>query len=250
MYQAILFSALMATSALAQSPAPAFEVASIKISPQFMNWSGFRSPGAGRFEASHATLRAMAAYAYDVRDFYVSGGPGWAGTDRFEIEAKAEDNATPAQMRLLLRALLEERFKLTVHRETKEATVYQLVAVKGGPKLQEGRGDGFISFGGRGEVSGHGATTKDLAGYLQTLLGQPVLDKTGLAGKYDFKLTWTPDETQTGRPGAGTAAGGAANESGPAIFTALQEQLGLKLESAKAPVEMLVIDRAEKPSEN
>jgi uncharacterized protein (TIGR03435 family) len=215
-----------------------------------MNWSGFQAPARGRFEASHATVKAMVAYAYEVRDFYVSGGPGWTGTDRFEIEAKTEENATPEQMRLMLRTLLQERFKLVLHRETKDATVYQLVAAKGAPKLEEGAGAGFIKFEGRGQVDGHGVTMSGLASYLQTLIGQAVVDKTGLTATYNFKLTWMPDETQGGRPGAGAGAADAVNEGGPSIFTALQEQLGLKLEASKGPVETLVIDHAERPSEN
>jgi len=234
----------------AQSGGPAFEVASIKPSPQLMNWSGFQPSRGGRFEASHATLRAMVSYAYDVRDFYVSGGPGWAGSDRFEIVAKADGNATPAQMRAMLRTLLEERFKLAVHRETKDAAVYNLVISKGQPKLEEAAGEGFLKFVGRGQVDAHGLKMSGLAGYLQTLLGQVVLDKTGLNASYNFKLAWTPDETQTGRAGAGPAPAGPANESGPSVFTALQEQLGLKLEASKGPVETMVIDHAEMPSEN
>lgn len=235
--------------------APAFEVATIKPSPQFINWSGIQTPGGGRFEASHATLKAMVAYAYDVREFYVAGGPGWAGSDRFEIvaktDAKADANATPAQMRVMLQSLLTERFKLALHRETKEATVYQLVVSKGGPKLQEAGGDpGFIRFLGRGQIDGQRIPMTGLANYLQTLLGEVVVDKTALTASYNFKLAWTPDEGQAGRPGAGAGLGNPAEESGPSIFTALQEQLGLKLEGTKGPVETVVIDHAEKPSEN
>lgn len=231
--------------------APSFEVATIKPSPQFINWSGIQTPGGGRFEASHATLKAMAAYAYDVREFYVSGGPGWAGSDPFEILAKADANATPAQIRVMLQSLLAERFKLVLHRDTKDVTVYQLVVSKGGPKLEETAGDpGFIRFLGRGQVDGQRIPMTGLARYLKTLLGEVVVDKTGLAAKYNFKLAWTPDEGQAGRPGAGPAPGSPAEENGPSIFTALQEQLGQKLDGTKGPVDTVVIDHAEKPSEN
>ena len=241
----------LAVLAAAWGQNPAFEVATIKPSPDLMQWSGFQSPGGGRFEASHVTLRAMVAYAYDVRDFNVSGGPGWAGSDRFEIVAKADGNATPAQMRMLLRTLIEERFKLAIHRETKEATMYELVVAKGGFKIADAAGSqGFLKFAGRGQVEGQRLPMGGLANYLQTLLGQPVADKTGLKGVYNFKLEWTPDETQSGKPGAQTTPGNVSDEIGPSIFTALQEQLGLKLETAKGSVETVVIDHAEKPSGN
>ena len=130
----------------------------------------------------------------------------------------------------------------------RHATVYQLVVAKGVPKLKESsRKDGFIRFLGRGNVEGQGTAMTGLAGYLQTLLGDMVLDKTDLIATYDFKLTWAPDEAQAGKPGAPTNR---AEESGPSIFTALQEQLGLKLEAVKGPVEALVIERIEKPAEN
>jgi uncharacterized protein (TIGR03435 family) len=241
----------LAVLAVAWGQSPAFEVATIKPSPQLMIWSGFQTPGGGRFEASQATLKAMVAYAYDVRDFYVSGGPGWASSDRFEIVAKADANSTSAQMRAMLRTLIEERFKLAIHRETKEATMYELVVAKGGLKIGAAAGsEGFLKFGGRGQVEGQRLPMGGLANYLQTLLGQPVMDKTELKGVYNFKLAWTPDEAQAGRPGAQVVNGNAGDEIGPSIFTALQEQLGLKLETAKGSVDTVVIDHAEKPSEN
>ena len=240
---------------------PAFEVATIKPSADLMVWSGFLFPGSERpdraglassFEASHVTVKAMVAFAYDVRDFYVSGEPGWAGADRFDIVAKAETSADHAQMRVMMQTLLKERFKLALRQETRDATVYQLVIAKGAPKLQESsRKAGGIRFLGRGNVEGKGSAMAGLAGYLQTLLGDVVVDKTGLTGNYDFKLTWVPDEAQAGKPGAqGLPAANAAEEGGPSIFTALQEQLGLKLEASKGPVEALVIVHVEKPSEN
>jgi uncharacterized protein (TIGR03435 family) len=253
MLRAILLSVPFAQLVCAQTAAPAFEVATVKPSPDLMQWSGFQFPGGGRFEASHVTVKAMVAYAYGVRDFYVSGGPGWAGSDRFEIVAKAEASATPAQMRAMLQTLLAERLKLAVRRETKEVTVYQLVAAKDGVKssgLTESSRNGGIRFVGRGQIEGMGNPMRGLANYLQTLLDQVVVDKTGLTGNYDFKLSWTPDESQAGKPGAQAGLPNAAEPGGASIFTALQEQLGLKLESSKGPVETLVIEHVEKPSDN
>ena len=263
MHRTVLVVTLMAAAAFAQSPAPAFEVATIKPSADLMVWSGFLFPGSGRmvgdgnlcpqcFEASHVTVKAMIAFAYDVRDFYISGGPGWAGGDRFDIVARTDTSATRAQIRVMMQTLLKERFKLAVRHETRNATVYDLVVNRGAPKLTEStlKGGG-IGFPGRGTAVGRGTTMTGLAGFLQTLLGDVVLDKTGLTANYDFKLTWAPDEAQAGKPGAqGVAAANGVEESGPSIFTALQEQLGLKLEATKGPVEALVIDRVERPSEN
>jgi uncharacterized protein (TIGR03435 family) len=250
-------------AAWGQSAAPAFEVATIKPSADLMVWSGFLLPGGQKlvgdgnlcprcFEASHVTVKAMVAFAYDIRDLYVSGGPGWAGGDRFDIVAKAETSATPAQIRVMMQTLLKDRFQLAVRHETRNVTVYDLVVAKSTPSLTESslKGGG-IGFPGRGTAVGRGTAMTGLAGYLQTLLGDVVLDKTGLTASYDFKLTWVPDEAQAGKPGAqGPPATNGADESGPSIFTALQEQLGLKLEASKGPVETLVIERIEKPSEN
>ena len=253
---ATALAVLGAGRARGQDAAPAFEVASIKPSPQVRMWSGFQPQPGGRFEA-HATVKAMVAWAYDIREFYVTGGPAWASSDEFTVVAKAETAATPAQMRQMLRTLLSDRFKVSVRRETKEAALYDLVAAKGESKLQEAKGDpGFIAFKGPGQIECQRIDMRGLAGYLQTLLGQVVLDKTGMTGVYNFKLTWTPDESQAGKPGAGPVGGraenpaGAAPDPGPSIFTALQEQLGLKLEPGRGPVDTIVIEHVEKPSED
>jgi uncharacterized protein (TIGR03435 family) len=252
MRAALIF--LLGLAARGQTAGPAFEVATVKPSPALMKYSGFQFPGGGRFEASQETVKAMVAFAYEVRDFYVSGGPGWAGTDRFEIVAKADASATPAQMRAMLRTLLAERFKLAVRRETKEATTYQLVVAKDGVKssglTESSQKIGGIRFLGRGQIEGLGSTTSGLANYLQTLLDQVVVDKTGLTGNYDFKLAWTPDESQAGKPGAQAGLANGTEPGGPSIFTALQEQLGLKLEASKGPVETMVLEHVEKPSDN
>jgi uncharacterized protein (TIGR03435 family) len=204
MLRTILLINLM-LAAWGQSIAPAFEIASIKPSPQTELWNGFiQTPGGGRFEASHVTLKAMVAYAYDVRELYVAGGPGWIGSQPFEILAKADEHATPAQMRVMLQTLLAERFQLVVRPETKEARVFELVVSKSGSKMEEDSSEpGYLRVGGRGQMDGHRASMTQLALFLSTQLRQPVLDKTGLKANYNFKLAWTPDEIQAGRPGAG-----------------------------------------------
>ncbi len=208
MRRTILLCVLLSAAAFAQNAAPAFEVATIKPSPDFVVWSGFQILTGSRFQASHNTLKTMVGYAYDVPEFNIAGGPAWVDSDRFDIEARTAGDATPAQARPMLRTLIEERFKLAVHRETRNATVYQLVVPKGArPKLEEDSTGGFLKFVGRGQVEAHGYKMSGLATYLQTLLRQPVVDKTGLTAQYNFKLTWTPDEAQAERPGRATGIG-------------------------------------------
>jgi uncharacterized protein (TIGR03435 family) len=151
----------------------------------------------------------------------------------------------------MLQPLLEERFKLKVHRETREMPEYRLVIAKGGSKLREYRKeDGDTrQMGtriGRGLIDAHGTEFNELVFFLRSELGRPVIDATGLTGKFDFKLEWVPDESQ---PNSGGDAP-PPDATGASIFAAIQEQLGLKLEAMKGPVEMLVIDHVEKPSEN
>jgi len=203
-------------------------------------------------------------------------------SDRYDIEAKM-DGATADEVRKLsgeqnqstrehmLQALLVDRFKLTLHRETRELPLYSLVVAKNGSKLQESKpgepdkrgfktpdghpmAQGHFFRMGMGQLDGHSIGTGDIARVLAQQLGRKVVDNTGLTANYDFTLKWTPEEGQGPafrEPEAGPGAGSTpAPETGPSIFTALQEQLGLKLESQKGPVEILVIDHVEKPSEN
>jgi uncharacterized protein (TIGR03435 family) len=263
------------------SPPPlTFEVASVKPSGTDDRRSMIQIQPGGSFRTSGSTLKMLVTFAYDVREFQVSSGPGWINTDRFDIVAKAEHSAGAEnppddprkmteeqrktigdQMRERLRALLADRFQLTLHRETKEQSVYALVVAKSGSKLQaaqqqEGTGPrGPMMRMGRGELSGQGVALDMLTRTLSSQLGRTVIDRTGLKGNFDFKLTWTPDPGQSaGPPGGGPPPGVDAppppDPNGPSVFTALQEQLGLRLESQKGPVEMLVIDHVEKASEN
>jgi uncharacterized protein (TIGR03435 family) len=243
-------------------PRPSFEVASIKPGDPDSRQFGF-SIQPGRYIVTNATLKMMIGEAFDVRDFQISGGPKWLGSDRFTIEAKPKD-ATPIpagaagvnRLRPMLQSLLEERFKLALHRETRLEQVYELRAAKGGPKLKESAGpdsngtEGIFGRG-RGDLKATDAPIAMLANILSQRLARSVIDKTHLSGKYDFALDYTPD------PGEGAAFGPLpadalrpADPNGPSIFTVLQEQLGLRLESTKGPVEVLVIDHAEKPDAN
>jgi uncharacterized protein (TIGR03435 family) len=192
-----------------------------------------------------------------MEDFRISGGPAWMKSDRFDIAAESGGSPSIAQLRLMLQPLLADRFHLQLHRQTKELPVYELSLAKGGSKLKEGRCVGTPSpanpCGGtsgstRGTLIGRAVSVQTMAKDLSGVLGQVVLDKTMFRGEYDFDLTWTPDETFARGPGDADAP--AADPNGPSIFTALQEQLGLTLRSAKGLVDVLVIDRAELPDEN
>jgi len=239
---------------------PAFDVISIRPNNNstqmnggnFSRRVGVRTTPDG-FSASSLDLKSLIAIAYGVKPDQVSGGPGWIDSNRYDIEAKvvAANGATPQpltreQSNLMLRSLLADRFKLAVHNETKEAPIYELIVAKNGPKLQPAKPDQpfRMTVGGSGKATMEVDQISALIYQLSLQVGRPVVDKTGLTGKYDIKLEWARD---TG-PSVGTA--NADNASGPSIFTAVQEQLGLKLQPAKAPVDVIVIDQVEQPTAN
>jgi bla regulator protein blaR1 len=234
-----------------------FEVASIKRNAGNDKRRMFQVQPGGRLNATGFTVKMLIAQAYNVQEFQISGGPGWIASDPFDIVAKAEDGGpdrlSMEQLRPMLQALLEERFQLKIRREAKEMPVYSLVVGKNGPKLEASTSErGPMVRMGRGQLIGTKAPMSQLAGTLSRMVGRPIIDKTGLKGEYDFKLEWTPE------PGQGDApfemkpkeALPPVDSNGPSLFTAIQEQLGLRLESQKAPGEVIVIDRVEKPSEN
>jgi uncharacterized protein (TIGR03435 family) len=245
-----------------------FEVASIKPSDPDAHGSSITTDKVGGLSATNIPLRAMITMAYGIRDFQLSGGPGWVGTERFDIIAKPERvpgtveapdlrEMTDDQRKVRddrwkarVRSLLADRFGLVVHTETKEQQIYNLIVAKGGPKLTvvTTPGDRQGISGNRGRTQGFAATVSMLANNLANAVGRPVVDKTGLTAKYDWVLEWTPDAPATGP--AGPDANQPVDSPGPTIFTAVQEQLGLKLESAKGPVETIVIDRVDRPSAN
>ena len=242
---------LVAISAWAQPLT--FEVASIRPSkPGEMNWSTSTLPG-GRFVSNGATLKMLMTFAYDVREFQISGGPGWINSERFDIAASAATEKTPTdeQFNEMLRSLLADRFRLKVHQETKEMPLYELVIGPKGIKLKEAAApSGGNIRSGRGRIDAIGIPFPAMAQVLAQILGRPVIDKTGLTSRYDFTLEWAPETGQgVGVPGvpAVTAVG---TSDGPTIFTAIQEQLGLRLDSQRGPAEVIVIDQVERPSEN
>jgi uncharacterized protein (TIGR03435 family) len=246
------------------APLPAFEVAAIK--PNKSGDTGSHTSfNDARFTATNVTVKSLLHYeAYGIPERQIEGGPAWMGTDRFDIEAKMDD-ATFAKFnklsseesrllnRQLFQQLLADRFKLVVHWETRQVPVYALVVAKNGPKLEHSKiSDGSTSTSsGNGKVTGKGVTMDQLAQTLTSALAREldrtVVDQTGIAGIYDLSLAWSPADRPAAMADASTEN---AVPAGASIFTALQEQLGLKLVSAKAPVKTLVIDHVEQPSEN
>ena len=234
-----------------QAQSPAFEAASVKKS------SGEqvrmrREPG--RLAITNFSLRAMMRYAYGVEQIQISGGPAWIDSDRWDIVATAGREITEEERRSMLQTLLNERFKLTIRRESKELPVYALVVAKGGSKLTPGtaanpeRVEMNVSGAGMHQMRGQSVPLSTLAKVLTAPVGRIVLDQTGIQGSFDYQLEWVPDPANM--PLINGAKPDGSKLDGASIFTAVQEQLGLKLESTKGPVEILVIDHAAKATEN
>jgi uncharacterized protein (TIGR03435 family) len=205
-----------------------------------------------RFLARCTTLHGLLYIAYPLKpNIPIPGLPGWANSAVFDVDAKADNETALAmqklpdeerqkQAHLMLQAVLADRFKLRIHHETREGPIYELIVARSGFKLKEA----LASKRPPGSTCSHdhiqlrNTPISSLAYCLSAPLGRNVVDKTGITGNYEFELKWTPDELQ------------GAPDAGPSLFTALEEQLGLKLVSAKGPVDVIVIDHIERPSEN
>jgi uncharacterized protein (TIGR03435 family) len=237
----LLCGALAATGTHAQSASPAFEVASIKENTSGSQNSSNRTAGE-RYSGTNVSLVSLLRIAYAVQEFQIAGYPAWAETDKFDVEAKMESGANLRDFPLMLQKLLAERFKLVVHREPRQAPIYTLAVMKDGPKFKPGdpsncneRSGGFNAS--PTEINGTCVSMDQFAARLSRSIGTHVVDGTSLKGVFDFKVSWLADDRFSGR-------GASAN---PTLFTAIQEQLGLRLQSGRGPVDTLVIDRAEKP---
>ena len=251
--------AAVAGPLIAQTPAaaPAFEVATIKLSEP-------DTPGpligisAGRLTLTGFTFKELMVYAYWIHPSQVLEAAGpmdsqkWMDSEKFDIVAKPEgDHVAEEQLRKMLQTLLADRFQLKFHHDRKQLPAYALVLGKDGSKMKArvpgDGGPGFRLVFQGARLPGRNASIAQLAFVLQAVvMDRPVLDQTGLTGNFDFDLAWTPNETQFGGRG-GTMP---ADPNSPDIFTAVQEQLGLKLEPQKDPVDVLMIDHAQKPSAN
>ena len=270
----------------AQASGPSFEVASVKPNKSGDMRVMFGMQPGGRFTATNAPLVALIRQAYQLQNFQLVGAPDWINNERFDIVAKAEGDVPPAPpgtvgpMQLMMRNLLAERFKLVTHRETREMPIYALVPARAdgklGPQLrpasvdcealmrERGRGAPPPSFPPSGErmqcgmrigpgvMNGGGFPMSQFAQTLSQFVQRIVVDRTGLAGNYDLDLTYTPDRSFQGGPAGPPPPGAPAlppvDPNGPSIFTALQEQLGLKLESERGQVEVMVVDSVDRPT--
>lgn len=237
----------------------AFEVSTVKLNKSGNSGSSSSFQN-GRFLASNVTLKNLLQYsAYGIPESRILGGPKWLSTERFDIEAKTDSDTADRlrtldreqrriQLQAMFQQLVAERFKLAAHWEAREQPVYAMVAASKGPHLHPAKEpDGHSgTSSNNGELTAQGVTMAQLADTLtqelQRELGRVVIDKTGILGRYDCALKWEPD--------TGTALTNDGTDTGPSIFTAMQEQLGLKLESSKGPVQVLVVDRAHLPSQD
>jgi uncharacterized protein (TIGR03435 family) len=271
--------AILALAIAPQSPAqtrPQVEVAAIHPSAPGLGDRGFIHIAPGKFEAHNMTVRKLISIAYKFKAGDVLGGPAWLNTETYDITATAADMAGD-NFPLTLQTLLEDRFRVKVHRETKEGNVYDLTVAKSGLKMQATPSDSCVPFtlskdrpvipadqktcgwqrSRPGLRTGIGITLADppgvplqgLAGQLSTIVDKPVINRTGLAGSFDIHLQWTPEDANPAAPGDPTQPT-ILPETGPTIFTALREQLGLELKPAKGPITVLIIDTVDHPSEN
>jgi uncharacterized protein (TIGR03435 family) len=282
----VLLGSLHSTQTQAQSQdqggstaQPVFEVASVKLNKRE---SGMMRLGlwGERFLVSGLTTQGLIRETFGIQDDQIIGQPRWLNSETYDIEAKVEQTVADRLNRLsfderfveyrrMLETLLADRFKLAFHRESRELPMFALVVAKKGSKIEEakpgdtypdgmkdleGKGHGDVMSIRRGQLVGQGIPISNLVEMLSQLgLGLVIVDKTGLTAKYDFTLKWTPDQGTPkfkGADGSVQPAGPLADSFGPSLFTAMEEQLGLRLERQKGPVDVVVIDHVERPSEN
>jgi uncharacterized protein (TIGR03435 family) len=242
----------MLASALSAQEKVEFDAASIKPNTSVRTGILVNTEKNGNFTGQNMTLRNLIAFAYHVKEFQAIGGPKWLDSDRYDIYAKPPHDGDTSydRNRLRMRSLLADRFQLVVHTETRDLPVYVLVVAKNGPHLEPARKDnprtGIRTQRGRMDCST--VSMKDFAEWgLTPRLGNLVLDKTGLEGEFDFKIVYADDSPP--KPGEDPSEA-PSDPSGPSLASALQEQLGLKLETQKTAVQVIVVDRAEKASAN
>jgi bla regulator protein blaR1 len=239
---------------MAANANPSFEVATIKPSKPGRLGRLFTLRGTHVITVN-TTLIQLITMAYSVQQKQIAGGPSWISSDKFDVDGVPDVPGAPdlQQMRNLIQKLLAGRFALKFHRETKSMPAYVLTVAKNGPKMQKDSSSGLPSlfFPVLGVFVVRNATMDEVALTMQTtIFDRPVVNDTGLQGKWDFQLNWTPDESQFGGLGAKVPPPSDAADAPPPIFTAIQEQIGLKLEARKAQVAVLVIDHVEPPSPN
>lgn len=235
---------------------PTFEVATIKPSEPGKPGEAFMVRGR-RFMTLNTPLSAIISFAYGVQPKQVIGLPAWADSEKYDIEAVPDGTGEPSgpQWKSMLQKLLASRFSLKFHQEQKVLSVYVLTVASGGPKMTldttNPNGLPGLFFRGLGKLNVRNATMHDFTELMQSaVLDRPVVDMTELKGKYDFELNWTPDDSQFVNMGVHVPPPSDAPNQPPDLYTAIQEQIGLKLEATKGPAEVLVIDHVDHPSPN
>jgi uncharacterized protein (TIGR03435 family) len=240
---------------------PNFEVATIKPSAPNKPGKGFAFRG-GHFVTFNTNMNDLVAFAYGLHSKQIIDGPAWLGTDLYDIEAKPDAEGQPShkQMQIMVQKLLTDRFKLTFHHDKRELSVYVLSLASGGPKMTMTKSTadpnepGAFLFRELGDLIVRNETMAVFATWMQTsVMDKPVVDQTGLTDRYDFQLKWTPDQSQFGQfRGSGAIVPPPTNDPNapPGLYTAIQEQLGLKMGRGKVPDDVIIIDHVEKPSEN
>jgi uncharacterized protein (TIGR03435 family) len=257
----IFAGGLATTAGFSQSASATatFEVASVRVSQAGKAGGEGRRRESIQFSPDSVTMRNVSfrgaiRWAYHVMDYQITG-PDWMADERYDITAKSSTQVAEDQLRVMLQALLADRFRLALHKQTKELPAFLLVVAKNGPKFKESASDGELNVQpdqGRMQVTVQRAPVSQLIEGLSQILRAPVIDETGLKGKYDVTINiakYIPD-LEAARQAAG-GAGGAPMDPIPIIMNGIQEELGLKLESKKVPLDLLIVDRAEKvPTEN
>jgi uncharacterized protein (TIGR03435 family) len=235
---------------------PSFEVATIKPSKPDDQRKAFVVRG-NEFHIINQPLTQIISFAYSVQAKQVIGLPDWGDSDKFDIDGKPDGEGAPngKQWKIMIQKLLADRFKLTFHKDKKELSVYVLSVSKTGAKMTKNdsapNGLPALFFQGLGKLNVRNALMTDFAGLMQSaVLDRPVLDETALTGRFDFSLNWTPDDSQFAGMGARVPPPTDSADAPPNLYTAIQEQIGLKLEATKAPADVMVIDHVEKPSAN
>jgi uncharacterized protein (TIGR03435 family) len=250
---ALLATALLATALLAQD---ASWVATIKPASQIGNEGLLISSGGHHLQSFSSPIADVMTFCYDVHRRQIVDGPAWLRTDRFDIDAQldGDNRRSRIEWQGTVREILADRFKLTFHRETRELSVYSLSPGKTAAKLSvkgDPAGNATFGFPGLGNLVMNNASITYFATVMQRyVLDRPVIDRTGVAGVYNFTMHWRPDEFQFANLVGGAPVQQKYDDDRPDLSIAVQQQLGLKLESVKAQVEVLVIDHIEKPSEN
>jgi uncharacterized protein (TIGR03435 family) len=236
---------------------PSFEVATIKASRPDEQGKGIGVRGR-RITTVNTTLSDLITFSYGVHARQIVGAPSWVETEKYDIAAQPEGDGQPndQQWKQMIQKLLADRFHLLIHREERELSVYAIAVTRGGPKLTRSTGDpnGLPGLGFRGRLgalAARNANMSDLAGLLQgAVVDRPVVDRTGIKGRFDFTLDWSPDEFQFAGVGGYKPPAAPAADALPGLYIAIQLQLGLKLEPTRAVADVLVIDHVEKVSEN